>query len=116
VGKTAAELLAEILTEEDVLGLARSRSVSAMINALTRLPAIPVLQLTGSVVRPDVGDGSIDLVRHAARVSGSAAYFFYAPTIMRDPATAGALRQQLEIARTFSRAGSVTKAGVGGGL
>jgi hypothetical protein len=89
IGNAAAELLAEIVTDEDVLGLAWSRSVSAMTNALTGLPAIPVVQLTGALVQPDAADSSIDLVRHAARLSGGAAHFFYAPTVVADPTTAG---------------------------
>jgi DNA-binding transcriptional regulator LsrR (DeoR family) len=116
LGTAAAELLAEIVTDEDVLGLAWSRSVSAMTNALAELPTIPVVQLTGALVQPDAADSSIDLVRHAARLSGGAAHFFYAPTVVPDPATGRALRKQPEVARTFGRFGSVTKAVVGVGL
>jgi DNA-binding transcriptional regulator LsrR (DeoR family) len=116
LGNAAAELLSEIVTADDVLGLAWSRSVSAMTNALNRLPTIPVVQLTGALVQLDVADSSVDLVRQAARISGGAAHFFYAPTVVPDPATARALRKQPEVARTFGRFGSVTKAVVGVGL
>ena len=87
-----------------------------MTNALNRLPTIPVVQLTGALVQPDTADSSVDLVRQAARISGGAAHFFYAPTVVPDPATARALRKQPEVARTFGRIGSVTKAVVGVGL
>jgi DNA-binding transcriptional regulator LsrR (DeoR family) len=116
LGKAAAALLAEIITADDMLGLAWSRSVSAMTNALTQLPTIPVVQLTGALVQPGMIDNSVDLVRHAARISGGPAHFFYAPTIVPDPATAHALHKQPEVARTFSRFSSVTKAVVGIGL
>ena len=116
LGNAAAELLSEIVTPDDVLGLAWSRSVSAMTNALNRLPAIPVVQLTGALVQPDTADSSVDVVRQAARISGGAAHFFFAPTVVPDPATANALRKQPEVARTFGRIGSVTKAVVGVGL
>jgi DNA-binding transcriptional regulator LsrR (DeoR family) len=116
LGNAAAELLSEIITPDDVLGLAWSRSVSAMTNALKRLPAIPVVQLTGALVQPDTADSSVDVVRQAARISGGAAHFFYAPTVVPHPATAHALRKQPEVARTFGRIGSVTKAVVGVGL
>ena len=116
LGSAAAELLTEIVTADDVLGLAWSRSVSAMTNALDRLPTIPVVQLSGALVQPDVVDSSVDLVRQAARISGGAAHFFYAPTVVPDAATARALRKQPEVARTFGRFGSVTKAVVGVGL
>ena len=62
LGNAAAELLTEIVTADDVLGLAWSRAVSAMTNALDRLPPIPVVQLTGALVQPDVADSSVDLV------------------------------------------------------
>jgi DNA-binding transcriptional regulator LsrR (DeoR family) len=115
LGTAAAELLSEIVTADDVLGLAWSRSVSAMTNALNRLPTIPVVQLSGALVQPDMADSSVDLVRQTARISGGAAHFFYAPTVVADPATARALRKQPEVARTFGRFGSVTKAVVGVG-
>jgi DNA-binding transcriptional regulator LsrR (DeoR family) len=116
LGTAAAELLSEIVTADDVLGLAWSRSVSAMTNALNRLPTIPVVQLSGALVQHDMADSSVDLVRQTARISGGAAHFFYAPTVVADPATARALRKQPEVARTLGRFGSVTKAVVGIGL
>src|SRR5690349_2207366 len=49
LGAAAADLLAEIVTTEDVLGLAWARSVSAMTTALTtQLATTPVIQLTGA--------------------------------------------------------------------
>jgi DNA-binding transcriptional regulator LsrR (DeoR family) len=113
LGQAAADLLSEIVTPADVLGLAWSRAVSAMTNALTRLPAIPVVQLTGALARPDATDNSVDLVRQAARISGGAAHFFYAPTIVSDATTAQALRRQPEVARAIGRFSTVTKAVVG---
>lgn len=116
LGKAAASLLTEIVDDDDILGLAWSRAVSVMTNALVRLPAISVVQLTGALVQADVADNSVDLVRHAARISGSTAHYFYAPTIVPDSATVLALHKQPEIARTFAMFSSVTKAVVGIGL
>jgi DNA-binding transcriptional regulator LsrR (DeoR family) len=122
VGAAAAGLLREITTPADVLGLAWARSVSAMTTALTRLPMIPVVQLTGAlqlsdaVSRPNAADSSIDIVRDTARISGGPAYLFYAPLILRDEETARALRRQPEVARAFDQMSSVTKAVVGIGL
>ena len=94
LGRAAAELLAEVITPRDVLGLAWARSVSAMARALPRLPGVPVVQLTGALSF-QVGDlTSIDLVRDVARASGGPAYVFYAPFTVRDAATARALREQ----------------------
>lgn len=122
VGAAAAELLQEITSHSDVLGLAWARSVSAMTRALTRLPAVPIVQLTGALqpaegnYRPDAGDSSIEVVRDAARVSGGPAYFFYAPFILADAHTARAMRRHSEVARAFDQVSSVTKAVVGVGL
>lgn len=113
LGGAAAELLAEIVTPDDVLGLGWSRSVSAVAAALTELAPTPVVQLTGALSRTDGDDGSVDVVRDVARISGGPAYFFHAPFVVADPATARALRRQPEVARTFAQFRSVTKAIVG---
>ena len=115
VGRAAAELLSEIVTADDVLGLGWARSLIAMSGALTRLAACSVVQLTGALSRPDVGESSIELVRDVARIAGGPASYFYAPMIVPDPATAAALRRQPEVARAIQRFGSVTKAVVGVG-
>ncbi|CAA9272483.1 MAG: Transcriptional regulator [uncultured Corynebacteriales bacterium] len=113
LGAAAADLLGEIVTAEDVLGLGWSRSVSAVAAALTELAPTPVVQLTGALSRPDGDDGSVDVVRDVARISGGPAYFFHAPLLVPDPATARALRRQPEVARAFAQFRSVTKAVVG---
>ena len=115
LGTAAAELLSEIVTPEDVLGLSWARSVSAMASVLRVLAPVPVVQLTGALARPGADDSSIELVREVARVAGGAAYFFYAPMAVPDPATARALRGQPEVARAFGLIGSVTKAVAGVG-
>jgi len=115
LGTAAAELLSEIVTPEDVLGLSWARSVSAMAGVLRVLAPVPVVQLTGALARPGADDSSIELVREVARVAGGAAYFFYAPMAVPDPTTARALRGQPEVARAFGLIGSVTKAVAGVG-
>ncbi len=115
LGAAAAELLSEIVTPEDVLGLSWARSVSAMAGELRVLAPVPVVQLTGALARPGSDDSSIELVREVARVAGGAAYFFYAPMAVPDPTTARALRGQPEVARAFGLIGSVTKAVAGVG-
>jgi DNA-binding transcriptional regulator LsrR (DeoR family) len=114
LGAACADLLSELVTPDDVLGLSWARSVSAMATALRSLATVPVVQLTGALARPG-DDSSIELVREVARVSGGPAYFYYAPMAVPDAATARALRRQPEVAQAFSRIGSVTiaLAGVG---
>lgn len=113
LGRAAARLLTEIVTPDDVLGLAWARSLMAMRSSLTRLAPCPVVQLTGALSRPDVDESSIELVRDVARISHGPAYYFYAPMILPDAATARALRTQPEVARAVSRFPAVTKAVVG---
>lgn len=115
LGAAAADLLTEVVTADDVLGLPWARSVSAMATALRRLPPVPVVQLTGALARADVDESSVELVRDVARVSGGPAYFFYAPIVVPDATTAQVLRGQPEVARAFARIGSVTRAVVGVG-
>jgi DNA-binding transcriptional regulator LsrR (DeoR family) len=113
LGRSAADLLAEILGPDDVLGLAWARAVSAMVQVLPPLPGTPVVQLTGALSLPGGPDTSVDLVRDVAGRSGGVAHVFYAPLTVPDAATARALRQQPEVARAFAQLPSVTKA-VGG--
>jgi DNA-binding transcriptional regulator LsrR (DeoR family) len=116
LGQAAAKLLGEVITPQDVLGLAWARSVSAMAAALPQLPQVPVVQLTGALSLQEGGSSSIDLVRDVARASGGPAYVFYAPFTVRDAATARALREQPEVAQAFSQVPRVTKAVAGVGF
>jgi DNA-binding transcriptional regulator LsrR (DeoR family) len=116
LGEAAAALLSEILTSGDVLGLAWARSVGAMAGALTRLPALPVVQLTGTSVRAGATEGSSAAVREVARASGGRAYFFSAPLLTADAAAARAQRRQPAVTRALDQFPSVTKAVLGIGL
>jgi DNA-binding transcriptional regulator LsrR (DeoR family) len=119
LGRTAAELLTEITTRDDVLGLAWARAVGAMATHLESLPSVPVVQLTGAMYRssalsnPVDDENSIDVVREVARVARGPAYLFFAPFLVRDAATAKAMRQQPEVARALEQIASVTKAVAG---
>jgi DNA-binding transcriptional regulator LsrR (DeoR family) len=119
LGQTAAELLTEIATPDDVLGLAWARAVGAMATQLRSLPAIPVVQLTGAMYRstatssPVDDDNSIDVVREVARVTRGPAYLFFAPFLVHDAAMATAMRQQPDVARAFEQIAFVTKAVAG---
>jgi DNA-binding transcriptional regulator LsrR (DeoR family) len=70
VGTAGAQLLSEIVTRNDVLGLGWARALIAMRSALDRLAARSVVQLTGALSRPDVDDSSIELVRDVAALRG----------------------------------------------
>jgi DNA-binding transcriptional regulator LsrR (DeoR family) len=114
LGRAAADLLAEIVEPGDVLGLAWARSLMAMRTSLTRLPACDVVQLTGALSLP-ADDSSVELVRDLARRSHGQGFFYYAPMVLPDAATARVLRTQPDIARAIERYPDVTKAVIGVG-
>ncbi|MFH8408453.1 sugar-binding transcriptional regulator [Streptomyces sp. NPDC018019] len=110
LGEVAADLLGELVTEGDVLGLAWGRSTIHMAAALHRLPPCTVVQLTGVYDAGTADRGSVEAVRRAADVSGGEAHPIYAPMLLPDPATAAALRGQTGIARAFEYFDKVTVA------
>ncbi|MFI6422370.1 sugar-binding transcriptional regulator [Streptomyces sp. NPDC050842] len=110
LGEVAADLLGELVTEGDVLGLAWGRSTIHMAAALDRLPPCTVVQLTGVYDAGTAERGSVEAVRRAAQVSGGEAHPIYAPMLLPDPATAAALRSQTGIARAFEYFDKVTVA------
>jgi DNA-binding transcriptional regulator LsrR (DeoR family) len=114
LGRAAAELLTEIVEPGDVVGLAWARSLMAMRTSLSTLPACDVVQLTGALSLPE-DDSSIELVRDLARKSNGRGFFYYAPMVLPDAATARALRTQPDIARAIERYPNVTKAVIGVG-
>jgi DNA-binding transcriptional regulator LsrR (DeoR family) len=113
IGAAAADLLTELVTSADVLGVSWARAVSAMASQVRSLPPVPVVQLTGSLSGRGIEDSSVELVRGLSRVSGGPAYFFYAPMSLPDAATAAALRRQPEVARAAAQYPAVTLAVVG---
>lgn len=116
LGQVAANLIEEITTPSDVLGLGWARVVLAMAANLQTVKASRVVQLTGALTRPDVEASSIELVRDVARRARAESSIFYAPMIVSDAETAAALSRQDQVADAFNRFDTVTKAviGVGG--
>jgi DNA-binding transcriptional regulator LsrR (DeoR family) len=110
IGNVLARYLSETITADDVVGVAWSRTAVAMRAALTQLPPCPFVQLTGVLSRPDVAEGSIELIRQMAQLGGGPAYCFYTPMIVPDADTAHSLRAQPEVASAMSRFRDLTKA------
>ena len=55
LGRIAAGLLSEVVTADDVLGLAWSRTLLAMRSSLRHLAPCTIVQLTGALSLPDFG-------------------------------------------------------------
>jgi DNA-binding transcriptional regulator LsrR (DeoR family) len=107
LGEAAGNVLTDLITPDDVLGMSWSRTLSALAAALTRFPSCRIVQLTGAVSAPD-GLDLLDLVRGVARVGRGPAHVFYAPMIVDDEQTATALRRQRDVAAAFALVPSVT--------
>jgi DNA-binding transcriptional regulator LsrR (DeoR family) len=97
LGAVAADLLTELVEDDDVLGLSCSRTVAAATQALSGLAACTVVQLTGTLAGPDIEAGSVESVRRAAAVGGGKGFPIYGPLLLPDPATARALSGQAAI-------------------
>ena len=107
LGEAVGQVLMDLITPADVLGLSWSRALSGLTAALTQLPPCPIVQLTGAVPPPD-GRDLLDLVRSVARIGGGPAHVFYAPMLLDDAQTAAAIRRQGDIAEAFALVPSVT--------
>ena len=112
LGQVAAKVLEEVVTANDILGLAWARSLRGIAPAITDIAPCPVVQLTGALSGPD-GSDVLDLVRRVAQAGGGVPHVFYAPLVAPDPASARTLRRQPEVARALELADRVTVAAVG---
>lgn len=110
IGTMAADLLGEITTSHDVLGLAWARTVNVMTESLRTLARCPVVQLCGVYSRMDFHNRSVETVQRATAVSGGPAYPIFGPLVLLDRRTADTLRRQPGIAEAFERFGDITKA------
>lgn len=110
IGALAADLLAEIVAKDDVLGLSWARSVNAMTECVRKLPRCPVVQLCGVQAGMDMRDRSVETVQRVATVSGGEAYPIFGPLVLPDRRTAETLRRQPGIAETFGQFAHLTKA------
>ncbi|MGB3859201.1 MAG: sugar-binding domain-containing protein [Ornithinimicrobium sp.] len=116
LGRTAAELMSEVLTDQDVLGLPWSRSVLAMTTELRDVPAVQVVQLSGAMELPGINASTVDIVRETARVSRGSSVIFHAPFLLDDAASASAVRRQPSVGAGLRAVRDVTHAVVGLGL
>lgn len=110
LGRIAADYLTEILEEDDVLGLACSRTLNATTLAMNSLARCTVVQLTGALSGVNVEANSVELVRRVASLARGPAYPIYAPLVVPDAATAQALRKQPQVADAMQRYRTITKA------
>lgn len=108
LGRAAARLMTDLVSEEDVIGVTSGRTIDAMIRHLTTLPPCEVVQLTG--MSGDLHMNSVEVVRRLTGVAGGRAHTIYAPLTLDSPATAAALRSDPAIERAYAQFPRVTTA------
>ena len=113
LGRVGAQVLNEALAPGDVLGLFWSRAVFAMTKRLDRLPLVRVVQLSGAMEVDGVDASAVDLVRAAARMSGTSPSIFHAPFVLDDAEAAEAVRRQPSVIAGLEAAAEVTHAVMG---
>ncbi len=108
VGRVTADLLTEIVTPSDVLGVDCGRTLARMTTHLDSISACDVVQLTG--MAGEIGSNSAELVRRITALGGGRAWSMYAPLVVSDAQTCAALRSSRGIQETLGHHRSVTKA------
>jgi DNA-binding transcriptional regulator LsrR (DeoR family) len=106
LGRTAASLLSDIVTDQDVLGVTSGRTIDAIARNLSRLAGCEIIQLTG--MSGDLGDNPVEVLRRVAVLSGGRARSIYAPLTVATSEAAAALKTDPRIAEAFDRFASVT--------
>lgn len=102
VGITTTQLLSELVTVRDVLGISSTRVLMGLSEEVPKLARIPVVQITGALSRLDASD-VMEAVRRFTRAGGGPAYVFYAPLVCNDSATRDGFHRQPDVARCRER-------------
>lgn len=78
IGEMAAQYLAEVIQENNTIGIAWGRTLAAMTNYLPRLSFSRVVQLTGTVGW-DISQSPVEIIRRMNNLSEADAYAIFAP-------------------------------------
>ncbi|WP_164520420.1 sugar-binding transcriptional regulator [Specibacter cremeus] len=108
LGGTAADLVTEILTDDDVFGLTSGRTINALARALKTLPSCEVVQLAG--IAGPIQETGIETIRRVSAIAGVRPWTIYAPLVASMASTAEGLLQQPEIRDTFAQFARVSVA------
>lgn len=108
LGRVGAELLAEISTSEDVIGMTAGRTLGQLARSLGTLAASEVVQLAG-VAGPMQATG-VEVIRRVGEAARSRGWTIYAPLVASDPEAAAAIRRQHDVQQTMGQFGRVSLA------
>ncbi len=106
LGATAGDLLSELLTDSDVLGLTSGRTLSAMARSLSTLPRCEVVQLAG--VAGPLQETGLEVMRRVSAIAGVRPWTIYSPVVMSDAQAAVGVRRQPDTKQTFEQFSRVT--------
>lgn len=109
VGAAAADYLGRTLIPGEVLGLAWGRTLTDMTKALTTLPKVTVVQLTGTI-GSNLAESPVEIVRVVAQRSEGMARPIFAPMLVDHASTAAALRKQTDVLAATTLFDKVTTA------
>lgn len=108
-----AEYLQDVVSPGEVLGLSWGSSVAALVDRLSELPTVDVVQLAGALRVDGREVSGAEIVRRVAVISGGDLYPLHAPLVLKTPGIAQALRQEPGVRRTLQAYASLTTAVVG---
>jgi DNA-binding transcriptional regulator LsrR (DeoR family) len=108
LGQVAGDLLREIVTADDVLGIDCGRTLREMTGHLEGIAGCDVVQITG--MGGNVGETATDITRVVSEASGGRVFSLFAPIIVADARTAEAMRSHRAFRSTFAAYTRVTKA------
>jgi len=108
LGRVASDVLSEIVTSDDVLGMDCGRTLRAMTGYLHDIASCDVVQLTG--MAGSLGETSVDITRKVSEVNGGRVFPVFAPIVVPDARTAAVLKAQPSIRSAMGLYAGVTKA------
>ncbi|MFJ8023553.1 sugar-binding transcriptional regulator [Streptomyces sp. NPDC096311] len=113
IGTAGADYLRSILDGRDVLGMSWGASLTSVVNAVTELRPVDIVQMVGGVRAAGLDVSGSELVRRLTAKSGGRAFPLHAPLLVRSARTAAALRSDPSLSDTIARFADVTVALVG---
>lgn len=107
VAGVTARLMADLITEDDVVGLGPGRTIVEMCTKINAVATCDVVQLTG-VVTSEV-DAGVRAVMTLSRVAGGRMFPLYAPFVTTDAASARTIVAQPAVHQALQRMNRLDK-------
>jgi DNA-binding transcriptional regulator LsrR (DeoR family) len=113
LGRACAALLAERLSDDDVLGVSWGRTLHALTDVMPPLARATVVQIVGSVPSADLSINSLQLLRRLGESTKGTVHALHVPMVLDSAEVAATLRQADYVAATLARFSDITCALVG---